>query len=234
MSILHPPDYITSLAKEIISRDFLVITGKSLGLASLIFQLLRVYSQPQFLVFLLNFQPEEIVVFNYYLRLLRLPSIALADQAVLSSQRAVLYTAGGVISISNRVLIADLLNEVVHPSLITAMLVSRAEYCSPSCIEEFIVRYYRDHSAHARVLAFTQNPHLIPPHTISPLRAVCSASVAALPRSSAARSRRGRQAAAHAAHAQPQRGHARGAGAPDVAAEGLLGRAQRGQPGRAG
>jgi len=53
------------------------------------------------------------------------------------------YLAGGVLFVSSRILVVDLLKDRVPVSLVTGLLVSRAHTLLESCQEAFAIRLYR-------------------------------------------------------------------------------------------
>lgn len=54
-----------------------------------------------------------------------------------------MYLAGGVLFVSSRILVVDLLKDRVPVSLVTGLLVSRAHTLLESCQEAFAIRLYR-------------------------------------------------------------------------------------------
>ena len=54
-----------------------------------------------------------------------------------------MYLAGGVLFVSSRILVVDLLKDRVPVSLITGLLVTRAHTLLESCQEAFAIRLYR-------------------------------------------------------------------------------------------
>ena len=61
----------------------------------------------------------------------------------LISCRERVYLAGGVLFVSSRILVVDLLKDRVPVSLVTGLLVSRAHTLLESCQEAFAIRLYR-------------------------------------------------------------------------------------------
>ena len=54
-----------------------------------------------------------------------------------------MYLAGGVLFVSSRILVVDLLKDRVPVSLVTGLLVCRAHTLLESCQEAFAIRLYR-------------------------------------------------------------------------------------------
>ena len=59
------------------------------------------------------------------------------------SDRAKLYLSGGVLFVTTRILVVDMLTDRLPVHLVTGILVARAHKTADSCQESFILRLYR-------------------------------------------------------------------------------------------
>ncbi len=66
--------------------------------------------------------------------------------------------SGGLLSITSRILVVDMLAHKIPTALITGMIVLHAETVSPTSTESFIVRLYRDHNQDGFLKAFSDDP----------------------------------------------------------------------------
>lgn len=72
--------------------------------------------------------------------------------------RAKLYEAGGIFSITSRILIVDLLVKLLNPEVITGVVVLHADRVLATSLEAFILRIYRQHNKQGFLKAFSDNP----------------------------------------------------------------------------
>lgn len=80
-----------------------------------------------------------------------------------------LYKSGGLISVTSRILVVDMLQSDIPIELITGMLIMHAEQVTPLVLEAFIVRLYREKNKMGFVKAFTDQPEHIT-SGLSPLK----------------------------------------------------------------
>ena len=74
-----------------------------------------------------------------------------------AQDRAVLYKLGGVFVVTSRILIVDLLNNVVHASEIECFLLAHAESVTELSTEAFILRIYKTQHGHRQPLTLDVN-----------------------------------------------------------------------------
>lgn len=74
------------------------------------------------------------------------------------STRQKLYQNGGVLSITSRILIVDLLSELLNPKIITGIVVLHADRVVATSIEAFVLRIYRQHNKDGFLKAFSDQP----------------------------------------------------------------------------
>lgn len=113
------------------TSDLLVI-ARGLGLRRILSTLLKIYDSPQSLILLLNATPEDEVEIGEELSLLgcRNPGLRIVGyEAGTSRVRKEMYRGGGVISVTSRILVVDMLQGDIEIEKITGLVVLRAEKC---------------------------------------------------------------------------------------------------------
>lgn len=140
-------------------RDLLVVVAPGLGLRRVISTFLRVYARPKSLVIIVNASPSEVVGINHDLGTLGLGHNAVRDvhHHMSSKQRADVYQSSGIISVTSRILVVDMLSKRIPTSLLTGMVVLNAERVTPTSIEAFIIRVYREQNKEGFLKAFSDN-----------------------------------------------------------------------------
>lgn len=127
------------------STSDLLILARGLGLRRIICTLMKIYDSAQNLVLLVNATPEEEVAIGEELGIMgcRKPGLRIVgyetgnrDRFVLVSFEGVrcsypsrqdLYKNGGLISVTSRILVVDMLQSDIPTGLITGIVVLRAE-----------------------------------------------------------------------------------------------------------
>jgi DNA excision repair protein ERCC-4 len=79
------------------------------------------------------------------------------DKASVST-REKLYSEGGIISVTTRILIVDLLSKLLDPETVTGMVFLHAEKVSTTSMEAFVARVFRQHNKIGFVKAFSDAP----------------------------------------------------------------------------
>jgi DNA excision repair protein ERCC-4 len=159
------------------SGDGLLIAGKGLGLQRVLLSLVRLYMDPRFLVLLIN-TPEreadslrdatlqrEVLLSDVHrgeeeqdglptsVRELRI-----INNETLSSARRELYSKGGVLAVTSRILITDMLNDHIPIDMVSGILVNHAHRVHETSTEAFILRIFRQKNKKGFVKAFSENP----------------------------------------------------------------------------
>ncbi|KOG96284.1 ssDNA endodeoxyribonuclease RAD1 [Saccharomyces eubayanus] len=173
---------------SLITEDGLVIMGKGLGLLDIVSNLLHVLATPtsingqlkRALVLVLNAKPIDNVRIKEALEELswftntetdkdstsledddglfeRPFSVVTADSLSVEKRRK-LYISGGILSITSRILIVDLLSGIVHPNRVTGMLVLNADSLRHNSNESFILEIYRSKNTWGFIKAFSEAP----------------------------------------------------------------------------
>ncbi|RKP00956.1 hypothetical protein CXG81DRAFT_12593 [Caulochytrium protostelioides] len=139
--------------------DGLLITAQGLGLrASVIPTLIALYADPRHLVLVLGLSAREYESLQRTVAAIAhsTPWFRLMTADTPASERHAMYREGGVIAVTSRILVVDLLNAVVPTAAITGMMVLNAHRVTDrSSTEAFILRLYRDTNKTGFIKAFS-------------------------------------------------------------------------------
>ncbi|XP_004644276.1 DNA repair endonuclease XPF [Octodon degus] len=151
-------EYERQLVLELLDTDGLVVCARGLGADRLLYHFLRLHCHPACLVLVLNTQPAEE---EYFINQLKLDGVDHLPRRVTneipSNGRYEVYTQGGVIFATSRILVVDFLTDRIPSDLITGILVYRAHRIIESCQEAFILRLFRQKNKRGFIKAFTDN-----------------------------------------------------------------------------
>ncbi|CDH10786.1 probable DNA repair protein RAD1 [Zygosaccharomyces bailii ISA1307] len=166
----------------LVTEDPLVILGRGIGIISIVVNLLftlatptRINGQPKrSFVIILNASPANNLRIEEELQELswlsgceeidreeenaQRPFHVINAESQNSDKRHQLYIAGGIFSITSRILIVDLLSGLVHPNRITGMVVLNAEKLKSYSNESFILEIYRSKNKWGFIKAFSEAP----------------------------------------------------------------------------
>ncbi|CAK7266878.1 DNA repair protein RAD16 [Sporothrix epigloea] len=162
-----PLEYQQNLFQELRSDDELVVLARGLGLMRLVTNLLHSYDAAgSNLVLVVNADDRE----NGWI------GEALAEHAAISmaprargltvvntdfttvGAREKMYAAGGIFSVTSRILVVDLLTGLLDPTAVTGMVVLHADRVVATSLEAFILRIYRQKNKVGFLKAFSDNP----------------------------------------------------------------------------
>ncbi|XP_035261096.1 DNA repair endonuclease XPF [Anguilla anguilla] len=149
-------EFETEMFLGLFGTDGLLVTAEGMGIDRMLLQFLRVYSEEGSLVLLLNTTTPEQEYFTEQLRaegVSHLPQTVTSD--VQSSERYRVYTQGGVLFVTSRILVVDFLTDRIPAHLISGILVYRAHKIIESCQEAFILRLFRQKNKTGFIKAFT-------------------------------------------------------------------------------
>ncbi|KAM9305957.1 DNA repair endonuclease XPF [Gastrophryne carolinensis] len=144
---------------DLFHEDGLVITARGLGIDRILQNFLKLYCDPGNLVLVLNtYTAEE----EYLIEQLRIEGVGhlprIITNEVGSNERYNVYTEGGVLFVTSRILVVDFLTDRIPANLITGILVYKAHKIIESCQEAFILRLYRQKNKQGFIKAFTDHP----------------------------------------------------------------------------
>lgn len=156
-----PLKYQQTIFENMLTKDGLLILGRGLGWQPLTSNLLHALSTPTLktskkrpLIFLLNARDEENAKISEELNELNwidiedngshCPFIILNNESTTADKRSKLYSQGGIISITGRILVVDFLSGVIQPNDVTGLFILHAETVDEKSKTSFIVNLYRD------------------------------------------------------------------------------------------
>ncbi|KAJ6784420.1 hypothetical protein PWT90_09985 [Aphanocladium album] len=162
-----PLEYQQALFQELRSEDELVVLARGLGLMRLVTNLLHSYDAAgNNLIVIVGAEDRE----NGWI------GEALAEHAAISGSpkargltvvntdfqsvgaREKMYAAGGIFSITSRILVVDLLTGLLNPETITGLVALHADRIIATSLEAFILRVYRQKNKVGFLKAFADNP----------------------------------------------------------------------------
>ena len=120
---------------------------------------LKVYSDPGNLVLVLGCSEQEEEWLSQRLALKgekTLPKSVTSE--VSTAERELVYLEGGVLFVTSRILVVDLLMERLPAHLVTGVIVWKAHRVIDSCQESFILRLYRQKNKKGFIKAFSGSP----------------------------------------------------------------------------
>ncbi|KAK0543291.1 DNA repair protein RAD16 [Tilletia horrida] len=141
------------------SDNALVILARGLGLRRIVATVLKIYDGPHNLVILVNAQADEEAALAEELTTLgvKRPGLRSVSHEMNAKTRQELYLSGGLLSVTSRILVVDMLNKRIPTHLITGIVVLHAEKVSPTSVEAFIVRIYRQENQDGFLKAFSDD-----------------------------------------------------------------------------
>ncbi|CAK9810363.1 DNA repair endonuclease XPF [Anthophora quadrimaculata] len=151
-------EYENQMFLEILHEDGLVITAKGLGLETVFANIIRAYLDPGNLIIVLGTISHDE---QYFIDLLKsyglkhLPRVVTSECP--SDERELMYLEGGVLFMSGRILVVDLLKKRIPLNLVTGILVYRAHNILNAYQESFALRLYRQNNKTGFIKAFTNS-----------------------------------------------------------------------------
>ncbi|KAF8428265.1 hypothetical protein EV426DRAFT_680524 [Tirmania nivea] len=162
-----PLAYQQDIFREIREEDGLVIMARGLGLPRIVTNLLHAYDAAgDNLVLIIGAGERE----NKWI------GDSLVEQAVISKgtkarglfivntdamnvgARKKLYGRGGIFSVTSRILVVDMLTNLINPETITGLVVLHAERVIATSLEAFIIRIFRQKNKDGFIKAFSDSP----------------------------------------------------------------------------
>ena len=166
------------------TEDALVILARGLGLLRIVTNLLHSYDAAgNSLVVVVGAEEREndwigeALAEHYAVSrspLARGLKIITTDKATVP-MREKIYAEGGVVSVTSRILVVDLLSKLLDPETVTGLVVLHAEKIVATSIEAFIVRIYRQFNKIGFLKAFSDSPEPFI-SGFAPLASICETS----------------------------------------------------------
>ncbi|ELT90017.1 hypothetical protein CAPTEDRAFT_178005 [Capitella teleta] len=156
MSLL---EYENQIFLDAFHDDGLLVTARGLGLERIFRSFLKVYSDAGNLVLVLNTNQQDE---DYFIEQLDeekcrpLPKAITSEYSV--KDREATYLEGGVLFITSRILVVDMLTNRIPIHLISGILIYKAHRILDSGQEAFILRLYREKNKTGFIKAFSNSP----------------------------------------------------------------------------
>ncbi|CAG5130689.1 unnamed protein product [Candidula unifasciata] len=133
-------DYENQIFLDMFHDDGLLIMSRGLGVSRLFLHFLKVYCDPASLVLVLNTTPADEAYLTEQLEKQGItnPPKVITNE-INAAERQTTYVQGGVLFITSRILVVDLLTDRVPVGHVTGILVYRAHKIIESCQEAFIL-----------------------------------------------------------------------------------------------
>ncbi|KAJ5325850.1 uncharacterized protein N7506_008952 [Penicillium brevicompactum] len=162
-----PLQYQQELFTELRAEDELVVLARGLGLLHLIANLLHFYDAAgNNLVLVVGADDREnewlgeALAEHYAISkspLARGLKVINTDKATVPT-REKMYAEGGILSVTSRILVVDLLSKLLDPEKITGMIILHADKVVATSSEAFIARVYRQLNKGGFLKAFSDSP----------------------------------------------------------------------------
>ncbi|KAE8150031.1 DNA repair protein [Aspergillus avenaceus] len=162
-----PLQYQQDIFTELRTEDELVILARGLGLLRLVTNLLHFYDAAgNNLVLVVGADERE----NEWIGEALAEHYAISKTPlarglkVINTERATVpmrekfYAEGGILSVTSRILVVDLLSRLLDPQKITGMVVLHADKIMATSTEAFIIRIYRQINKNGFLKAFSDSP----------------------------------------------------------------------------
>eukprot|EP00794_Sanderia_malayensis_P007975 gene7975-8834_t len=152
-------EYEVTIFTDLQANDGLVIAAKGLGINRILLSFLQMYCEATFLVLVLNTNTEEEEFLIDELRGLgisQLPKVITNEFG--TNERESIYLKGGVLFITSRILVVDILTNRLPTHLVTGIIVYKAHRIVDSGQEAFILRMYREKNKTGFIKAFSDSP----------------------------------------------------------------------------
>ncbi|KAL4993799.1 hypothetical protein BDV10DRAFT_189633 [Aspergillus recurvatus] len=162
-----PLQFQQDIFTELRGEDELVILARGLGLLRLITNLLHFYDAAgNNLVLLVGAHDREnewigeALAEHYAISktpLARGLKVINTDRATVP-MREKIYAEGGILSVTSRILVVDLLSKLLDPEKVTGLVVLHADKIIATSTEAFIIRIYRNANKSGFLKAFSDSP----------------------------------------------------------------------------
>ncbi|GJJ13082.1 hypothetical protein Clacol_007332 [Clathrus columnatus] len=156
--------YLLNLLKKLSDPNdsSLTILARGLGLRKLICALLKTFNIPNTLIFLVNATPEEENGIRESLSMIGCrPTLKMVGFEIPRKERQILYNNGGIVSVTSRILVVDLLQSDIPVDKITGLIVMHAERVTALDATAFITRLFRERNPKGFLKAFSDQPEQI-------------------------------------------------------------------------
>ncbi|XP_071490340.1 DNA repair endonuclease XPF-like [Diadema antillarum] len=156
MSLL---EYENEMFLDAFHEDGLLVVARGLGIERLMINFVKLYCDPGNLVLVINtsnYEEEHLIAEVEKADVKPLPRVITNECG--TNERQGVYMQGGVLFVSSRILVVDLLTGRLPVNLVTGIIVNKAHKIIESCQEAFILRLYRQKNKKGFIKAFSDHP----------------------------------------------------------------------------
>ena len=158
-----PVDFHRNIINEIATESGLLVLARGLGLDSILKSLVHLYADPKLLVFLVSCESDDPLMDldedkNVDLTIETAAHIKRIKTEHSIKERTRIYGGGGLIILSARVLLMDLLHSRIPIPLITGIMIQNAHKVSEYGMEAFCLYLLRKQNESAFIKAFSDDP----------------------------------------------------------------------------
>lgn len=158
------PDFLIESFAEFQATDSLTVMAKGLCLDHIVVNFLKLYCDPKTLVLVINASKAQEEFYRDQLELV-LGKEGHRPQYITSEMDAIernqIYCSGGVLFVTSRILVMDLLLEKIPIELITGILVLNGHRVSPMSTEAFILRLFRLKNRSGFIKSVSEAPEVL-------------------------------------------------------------------------
>ncbi|PGH26418.1 hypothetical protein AJ80_01916 [Polytolypa hystricis UAMH7299] len=162
-----PLQYQQDIFNELRAEDELVILARGLGLLRVVTNLLHSYdAASNNLVIVVGADDREnewigeALAEHYAISktpLARGLKVINTDKATVPMRQRI-YEQGGILSVTSRILVVDLLSKLLDPETVTGLIILHADKVVATALEAFIIRIYRQFNKIGFLKAFSDSP----------------------------------------------------------------------------
>jgi DNA excision repair protein ERCC-4 len=167
LKLTSAQDYQRDIFNELIGNDELVVLAHGLGLLRIITNVLHSHDVAgNNLIVLVGADERDNELISEALveqcKITRSPKsrgvTSVRTDVANVGAREEMYARGGILTITSRILVVDLLSKLLDPGSIAGMILLHAERVIATSLEAFIVRLYRQQNKGGFFKAFSDNP----------------------------------------------------------------------------
>lgn len=166
-----PLKFQREIVSDLLSKDALLILGRGLGWEIIVSNIIHILNLSNMkdklpnppvnrksLLIVLGANDTDNHKLNNDLKSLDSSMTMIGGESTVVDKRRQIYRKGGIVSVTSRILVVDLLSEVIHPSEINGLFVLHAERIKETSNESFIINLYRDKNEWGYIKAFSDDP----------------------------------------------------------------------------
>ncbi|KAK9466665.1 hypothetical protein V1512DRAFT_263159 [Lipomyces arxii] len=163
-----PLGYQQTLLTDLLDTDALVILARGLGLPRIVTNFVHAYDVAgRNLVLIIGANDREVEWIGEGLAELsnlnkesggKTGLTVVSTEMMSLERREMLYSSGGVFAVTSRILVVDMLSDIIMTSKITGIVVMHAERVTATSTEAFILRLFREKNKTGFIKAFSDMP----------------------------------------------------------------------------